>query len=254
MDKTIITEESESYNRLKSDIKDKYTKMICAELEAVRRYVVEESSVILGDDFLEKLGESEQIKKECDKIRNEFRSREEYISAQSELAAASKAVKAVKAVKKGESESAGKDSDGNTEETKRLNKAISAITTLNVTLNNKLKDKNDRRAILEKELNAIVRENETGFKTINDEVVSRVKRAVSGCIAGYVDEIGKLNECFNVKSDELDLPFDEKVIRLDIPVFGRRPRSESAASDDLDDDKDGKRNFVPSDDNNGVLN
>lgn len=100
MDKTIITEESESYNRLKSDIKDKYTKMICAELEAVRRYVVEESSVILGDDFLEKLGESEQIKKECDKIRNEFRSREEYISAQSELAAASKAVKAVTAVKK----------------------------------------------------------------------------------------------------------------------------------------------------------
>ena len=254
MDKTIITEESESYNRLKSDIKDKYTKMICAELEAVRRYVVEESSVILGNDFLEKLGESEQIKKECDKIRNEFRSREEYISAQSELAAASKAVKAVKAVKKDESESAGKDSEGNTEETKRLNKAISAITTLNVTLNNKLKDKNDRRAILEKELNAIVRENETGFKTINDEVVSRVKRAVSGCIAGYVDEIGKLNECFNVKSDELDLPFDEKVIRLDIPVFGRRPRDESAASDDSDDDKDGKRNFVPSDDNNGVLN
>lgn len=254
MDKTIITEESESYNRLKSDIKDKYTKMICAELEAVRRYVVEESSVILGDDFLEKLGESEQIKKECDKIRNEFRSREEYISAQSELAAASKAVKAVTAVKKGESESAGKDSDGNAEETKRLNKAISAITTLNVTLNNKLKDKNDRRAILEKELNAIVRENETGFKIINDEVVSRVKRAVSGCIAGYVDEIGKLNECFNVKSDELDLPFDEKVIRLDIPVFGRRPRDESAASDDSDNDKDGKRNFVPSDDNNGVLN
>lgn len=251
MDKTIITEESESYNRLKSDIKDKYTKMICAELEAVRRYVVEESSVILGDDFLEKLGESEQIKKECDKIRNEFRSREEYISAQSELAAASKAVTAVK---KGESESAGKDSEGNTEETKRLNKAISAITTLNVTLNNKLKDKTDRRAILEKELNAIVRENETGFKTINDEVVSRVKRAVSGCIAGYADEIGKLNECFNVKSDELDLPFDEKVIRLDIPVFGRRTRDESAASDDSDDDKDGKRNFVPSDDNNGVLN
>ncbi len=249
MDKTIITEESESYNRLKSDIKDKYTKMICAELEAVRRYVVEESSVILGDDFLEKLGESEQIKKECDKIRNEFRLREEYISAQSELAAASKAVKAVTAVKKGESESA-----GNTEETKRLNKAISAITTLNVTLNNKLKDKNDRRAILEKELNAIVRENETGFKTINDEVVSRVKRAVCGCIAGYADEIGKLNECFNVKSDELDLPFDEKVIRLDIPVFGRRTCDESAASDDSDDDKDGKRTFVPSDDNNGVLN
>ena len=250
MDKTIITEGSESYNRLKSDIKDKYTKMICAELEAVRRYVVEESSVILGDDFLEKLGESEQLKKECDKIRNEFRSREDYINAQNELAAASKAVKAAKKDKSG----AGNDSEGNAEETKRLNKAISTITTLNVTLNNKLKDKNDRRAILEKELNAIVRENETGFKTINDEVVSRVKRAVSGCIAGYVDEIGKLNECFNVKSDELDLPFDEKVIRLDIPVFGRRTRDESAASDDSDDDKDGKRNFVPSDDNNGVLN
>ena len=60
--------------------------------------------MILGDDFLEKLGESEQIKKECDKIRNEFRSREEYISAQSELAAASKAVTAVTAVKKDESE------------------------------------------------------------------------------------------------------------------------------------------------------
>lgn len=250
MDKTIITEESESYNRLKSDIKDKYTKMICAELEAVRRYVVEESSVILGEDFLEKLGESEQLKKECDKIRNEFRSREEYINAQSELTAASKAVKN----RKNTGSAGGTDNADNTEETKRLNKAISAITTLNVTLNNKLKDKNDRRTVLEKELSAIVRENETGFKTINDEVVSRVKRAVSDCIAGYADEIGKLNECFNVKSNELDLPFDEKVIRLDIPVFGRRTHNESAANDDSDDDKDGKRNFVPSDDNNGVLN
>ena len=253
MDKTIITEGSESYNRLKSDIKDKYTKMICAELEAVRRYVVEESSVILGDDFLEKLGESEQLKKECDKIRNEFRSREEYINAQNELTAASKAVKAAK---NGKAESnSGNDSEGNAEETKRLNKAISTITTLNVTLNNKLKDKNDRRAVLDKELNAIVRENETGFKTINDEVVSRVKRAVSDCIAGYVDEIGKLNECFNVKSDEFDLPFDEKVIRLDIPVFGKRNRDETAVNDESDDnDKDGKKSFVPSDDNNGVLN
>ncbi|MDD7165092.1 MAG: hypothetical protein PUI31_00215 [Clostridia bacterium] len=250
MDKTIITEESESYSRLKSDIKDKYTKMICAELEAIRRYVVKESSVILGDDFLEKLGESEQLKKECDQIRNEFHSREEYINAQSELTAASKAVKN----RKNTGSAGGTDNTDNTEETKRLNKAISAITTLNVTLNNKLKDKNDRRTVLEKELNAIVRENETGFKTINDEVVSRVKRAVSDCIAGYADEIGKLNECFNVKSNELDLPFDEKVIRLDIPVFGRRTHNESAANDDSDDDKDGKRNFVPSDDNNGVLN
>lgn len=248
MDKTIITEESESYNRLKSDIKDKYTKMICAELEAVRRYVVEESSVILGDDFLEKLGESEQLKKECDKIRNEFRSREEYVNAQSELAAASKAVKNLKKKNSG--------SDENAEETRRLNKAIGAITTLNVTLNNKLKEKNDRRANLEKELNAMVRENESGFKTINDEVVSRVKRAVSDCVAGYVDEISRLNECFNVKNEESEFPFDEKVIRLDIPVFGRRNREESASDDDPDGEngEDGKRSFVQSDDNNGILN
>lgn len=63
MDKTIITEESESYNRLKSDIKDKYTKMICAELEAVRRYVVEESSVILGDDFSKNSASRSRLKK-----------------------------------------------------------------------------------------------------------------------------------------------------------------------------------------------
>ena len=42
------------------------------------------------------------------------------------------------------------------------------------------------------------------------------------------------------------MPFDEKVIRLDIPIFGK---------DNLSDKRESKSEvFIDSDDNNGVLN
>ncbi len=244
MDKTIITNENESYNRLKNDVKEKYTRMLCAELESVRRYVIEESSIFLGDDFLAKISESESLKKECDKIRGEFRSREEYVKAQKELTEATKAVKTLKIPENEERE-----------ENKRLNRAISAITTLNVTLNNKIKDKTERRITLEKELDSIVKQNENGFKTINDEVISRVKRAVAACVNGYAEEVKEINESFGVETDEIEMPFDEKIIRLDIPVFGKRnTETEDFEKSADEDDNTDNINYIDSDDNNGVLN
>lgn len=93
MQKEMITETSESYNRLKSDIKEKYTKMICADLESVRQYVISKSSEFLGEDFLRKLSEVEGLKKQCDNERKAFRATPEYVAAQKELSEASKAAK-----------------------------------------------------------------------------------------------------------------------------------------------------------------
>lgn len=229
----ITTDTEDSYKQLKNDIKEKYTKMLCAELESVRRYVVDKSSAFLGEDFLEKLGESDKLKKECDGIRKKFRASEEYKAAQKELSAATKAAK-------------GLPENSESEEIKRLNKAISAITTLNVTINNRLKDRTERLNKLDSEIEAVVKDNEKEFKEINGEVVSRVKKAISECFGGYVSEVKDLNESFGVENDEIEMPFDEKVIRLDIPVFGKGGIT--------DGDKDKSESFVDSDDNNGVLN
>ena len=236
MDKTDITESSESYNRLKEDIKEKYTKMMCAELDSVRRYVIDKSSSFLGEDFLAKLEEVDRIKQECDKIRKEFRSRDDYKAAQKELSEASKQAKGI----------ADSDDNSDREEIKRLNKAIGAITTLNVTLNNKLKERNEREAQLNSELDKIVRDNESDFKEINNEVVTRVKKAISDCLGGYADEMKDLNSSFGIENDDFEMPFDEKVIRLDIPVFSKSPFKRS-------DDDDGET-FIHSDDDNGILN
>lgn len=236
MDKSNITETSESYNLLKEDIKEKYTKMMCAELDAVRRYVIDKSSSFLGGDFLHKLEESERIKQECDKIRKEFRSREEYKAAQKELSEAGKQAKGM----------ANSDDNSDREEIKRLNKAIGAITTLNVTLNNKLKERREREAQLNSEIDKIVRENEADFKEINGEVVSRVKKAILECLGGYLDEMKDLNSSFGIENNEFEMPFDEKVIRLDIPVFSKSPFKLS--------DDDHEETFVHSDDDNGILN
>ena len=48
------------------------------------------------------------------------------------------------------------------------------------------------------------------------------------------------------ENEEIEMPFDEKVIRLDIPIFGK---------DNLSDKRESKSEvFIDSDDNNGVLN
>ena len=233
MERPEITDTEDSYRQLKNDIKEKYTKMLCAELESVRRYVVDKSSAFLGEDFLEKLGESDRIKKECDGIRKKFRASEEYKAAQKELSEATKAAK-------------GLPENVESEEIKRLNKAISAITTLNVTINNRLKDRTEKLARLDGEIDAVVKDNEKDFKEINGEVVSRVKKAISECFGGYVSEVKDLNESFGMENEEIEMPFDEKVIRLDIPIFGK---------DNLSDKKESKSEvFIDSDDNNGVLN
>ena len=233
MEKPEITSAEDSYKQLKNDIKEKYTKMLCAELESVRRYVVDKSSAFLGEDFLEKLGESDRIKKECDGIRKKFRASEEYKAAQKDLSEATKAAK-------------GLPENSDCEEIKRLNKAISTITTLNVTVNNRLKDRMERLVKLDSEIEAVVKDNEKDFKEINNEVVSRVKNAISVCFGGYVSEVKDLNESFGMNDEEIDMPFDEKVIRLDIPVFGKNSLTE--------DDQEKSDVFIDSDDNNGVLN
>lgn len=233
MERPEIIDTEDSYKQLKNDIKEKYTKMLCAELESVRRYVVDKSSAFLGEDFLEKLGESDRIKKECDGIRKKFRASEEYKAAQKELSEATKAAK-------------GLSENVESEEIKRLNKAISAITTLNVTINNRLKDRTEKLARLDGEIEAVVKDNEKDFKEINGEVVSRVKKAISECFGGYVSEVKDLNESFGMENEEIEMPFDEKVIRLDIPIFGK---------DNLSDKRESKSEvFIDSDDNNGVLN
>lgn len=238
MQKEIITETSESYNRLKSDIKDKYTKMICADLESIRQYVISKSFEFLGDDFLQKLSEVESLKKQCDRERKAFRSTPEYVAAQKELTEASKAAKKI----------AKTDENADMEEIKRLNKAISAITTLNVTINNRLKDKTDRHDKLAAEIDRIIRTNENSFKEINEEMLRRVKQAIADCLGGYAEELKALNETFGVEetTDE-ELPFDEKVIRLDIPIFGSREAKK-------ENDRGKTRTFIPSDDENGILN
>lgn len=233
MERPEITDTEDSYKQLKNDIKEKYTKMLCAELESVRCYVVEKSSAFLGEDFLEKLGESDRLKKECDGIRKKFRASEEYKATQKELSEATKAAK-------------GLPENSECEEIKRLNKAISAITTLNVTINNRLKDRTEKLAKLDGEIEAVVKDNEKDFKEINGEVVSRVKKAISECFGGYVSEVKDLNESFGMDNEEIDMPFDEKVIRLDIPVFGKSSLSE--------ENKDKSEVFIDSDNNNGVLN
>ena len=91
-----------------------------------------------------------------------------------------------------------------------------------------------------------VKDNEKDFKEINGEVVSRVKKAISECFGGYVSEVKDLNESFGKENEEIEMPFDEKVIRLDIPIFGK---------DNLSDKRESKSEvFIDSDDNNGVLN
>ena len=64
MDKITITEDfNQSYNELKSGLKDKYLKMLYRFVDEAREKTIEMSSELISDDILKLIEETKEIKK-----------------------------------------------------------------------------------------------------------------------------------------------------------------------------------------------
>ena len=230
--------QNESYTELKQDLKDKYCEIIKSDLDEIRDYVADRATKLFGPDFLDKIEKVENLRSERKRAERDFFKSEEYKTAQKELKVA-------------KNEAKNSTSETEEEANRHLNKAISAITTLNVTIKNRLKPYDEKISALDDEISFVTEKNDDKIREISQEIISRVKSSVTERFKSYFKELNELSDEFGVEDEkDDDLPFDQDVLRLEIPIFSEK----IAENLENKEQREEKGNFVKSDDGNGILN
>lgn len=230
--------QNESYTELKKDLKDKYCEIIKSDLDEIRNYVADRVTKLFGHDFLDKIEKVENLRSERKRAERDFFKSEEYKTAQKEL-------------KLAKNEAKNSTSETEEEANRHLNKAISAITTLNVTIKNRLKPYDEKISALDDEISFVTEKNDDKIKEISQEIISRVKSSVAERFKSYFKELNELSDEFGVEDEkDDDLPFDQGVLRFEIPIFSEK----IAENFENKEKREEKGNFVKSDDGNGILN
>lgn len=216
---------SDSYNRLKQDLKDKYVEIIYKIVDKIKAEIIYETSVIFGETTMQKIEEAETLKSEIDKIKNDFYGEDRYKTLQGRLTALKNELSAATKSKAKEI-------------TSEMQVAMDKITTLNITLRNRIKDKNERLSELNSFIENEFDKNKAAFDKVREEVFGKVKDEIADCLDEYNDELALLNETFGKDTEEMEMPFDENEIKLDIPIFSIKStasRADTYIQSDNDD-------------------
>ena len=100
-----------------------------------------------------------------------------------------------------------------------MGKALAKITTLNITINNRLKSKTDFFEEKSKILEEMLESKKEELSETREELVGRVKYIISENLNSFNKELKELNEIFGIEFSEPELPFDEKKIKLEFSLF-----------------------------------
>ncbi len=225
---------NEKYIDKKEELKKKYLTVLNSTIKDVKISSAEKTCEILGDDFFNLFNETEDLKELVQNEKKQFYKTDEYKTAQKTLTKCKSEYSKCKDDKQKESLSV------------ELNKAISKITTLNITINNRLKEKTDKIKINDEIIIDIISKNCDKLNEIKDEMIKVVKVAVQDCIKNYSEELKVLSNEFGYNDDKLDLPFENEVIKIELPLSMPKRKETS----DIIDDKQ----FIKSINNNKNLN
>ena len=130
-DNNITSNYDESYKELKTSLKEKYTRILCTAIDEAREVVIKRSSEILSKEYLSMLSETESLKKTVKEQETEFFNSEKYVTAQKSLTILKDKLATCL---DSEKESVQKD----------LSKLLEQITTMNITIKNRLKVYTDK--------------------------------------------------------------------------------------------------------------
>ncbi len=203
MDKPKITELKDSYGELKTELKEKYSNRLRAALSDVKDEMIKRGVDLLGEDFFTVYADAESLGEEIAAEKKSFFESEEYKSAQKKL----------KELKEKKTDDVIENADG------ELGKALAKITTLNITINNRLKAKTEvfeeKSKILEEMLDGKKEE----LVEAKDEIINAVKAIISDNLNAFNAELKDLNGIFGVNYSAPELPFDEKNVKLEFSLF-----------------------------------
>ncbi len=207
MTKPDITDNlSDSYNLLKKDLKDKYAENIYEIIDNIKTEILSEASKIFGEELIEKIDEAESIKGDIDKIKKEFYAEEQYTSLQNKL--------------KQQKDSLLTASESEADKiTSEMKDTLDKVSTLNVTLKNRLKEKNEKLAEINAYLEGEFNKNKDILAKLKEDMFEKVKTDIVSCLDEFNEELSLLNETFGIEGKEPEIPFDENSIKMELPIF-----------------------------------
>lgn len=202
----IVDNVNESYEEIVKELKEKYSEEILRNIDEIKRQSYGQLSAAFNDCATGLLEEIEDLKKEIDRRKKEFYMSAEYSETQAKLVALRKELSA-------------SDDDSKSEIEKKLSRTLDRVSTLNVTIKNRLKPLSDKLKEDISTLKAVYSSSENGFAKIRDEFLDRIDDVITDGITSFNEELSEINAKFGIICDKTEFPFDENTLKIKIELF-----------------------------------
>ena len=184
------------YLELKKSIFDKYNNKLVSSLKEISCNYKSEINEILGESYTKLITESDDIDSKIKNKTNEFLNSDEYTSKKLLM----------QSIKKEMDNSQGEKYDKLYE---KFQLTLNEISTLNVKLNNSLKDLRLRKSEIKNNLTSLFDKNKNKLTTLRNNNKLKIKELISDVINEYNFELNELNNAFEVKQlNNREFPFD----------------------------------------------
>lgn len=222
------------YGEIKNGLKTKYSKMIFARIDELRKDALKKLFGAMDEGVIDLIYENERLKKLCDDEKKEFYDGTDYKDAQSKLVELKNKLSVCAESEKDEINA-------------KLSKALDRISTLNVTIDNRLKKYTDKMRVNSSAITGAISSDEGEFGKVKKNFIESVDEILQEGITSYNDELQSVNATFGVEqSEEPDLPFDENEVRIEIDMLPPSVRELGNEKDDGENsaEKNEKKVFI----------
>ena len=222
------------YEEIKNGLRTKYSKMIFARIDELRKDALKKLFGAMDEGVIDLIYENERLKKLCDDEKKEFYEGTDYKDAQSKLVELKNKLSVCAESEKDEINA-------------KLSKALDRISTLNVTIDNRLKKYTDKMRVNSSAITGAISSDEGEFGKVKKNFIESVDEILQEGITSYNDELQSVNATFGVEqSEEPDLPFDENEVRIEIDMLPPSVRELGNENDDGENsaEKNEKKVFI----------
>lgn len=230
----IVTNDvKDSYNEILKSLKEKYSQMIFSRIDELRRRAYDTLSDVLDENLLCIFEETFELKERSKAQQDEFFKSEDYVKTQERLVDLKERV------------SACEDETEKAELSKQLSKVMDRVSTLNVTINNRLKKYTDKINANVEIMKRLVNSDGGLFNKVKTDFLNEINDIIKDGITDFNEELKPIKEQFGKDTEELEFPFDENTVRVQIELFPSEIEDVYGKSDS---------EFVPSKNENTIKN
>lgn len=187
--------DNSSYLELKQSLKDKYVKDFLNKIDKIGKDFGDAALDILGDEYEKLKTEYSSLEDLTAKTKKDFFSSADYVSVKNSVSDLKKQIECL-------------DGDEKNIIDGELHKELSKLSTLNTTLNNRLKGTRERLDEIKKSISGIFDIHKDELSRLKTKSVKYVTDEINSVFYSYNKELLELKETFGITDLTKEYPFD----------------------------------------------